>query len=189
MERVSAQPRERNATAKKAKSPLDMVYEKRPGRREKIRASEVVGRAQNYRSIFDQVWDRLWPLLSGAKNEEDVIKAFQEGAKPYDGVFVPSLAGLVLKVMKEKKFPKQKGPRINFLANSLAGVGVVTSRRSRDICEEERSKVKKTHHIICYEFYVACSCGYKGRSRNHACPECGARIDFGFGSIFSSVLA
>jgi len=189
MERVSAQPRKRNAGSQKAKISLDRVSEKRPGRRKKIGPSEVIGRAQSYRVIFNQIWDRLWPLLSGAKNEEDAIKAFQERAKPYDGSFVPSLAGLVLKVTKEKKFPKRKEPQINFLADSLAGVGVVTPRRSRDICEQERAKAEKTHHIICYEFYVECSCGYKGRSKKHGCAKCGARIFFGFGSIFSSAMA
>src|SRR5438132_13441161 len=64
----------------------------------------------------------------------------------------------------------------------------VTPRRSRDICEQERAKAKRNHHIICYEFYVECSCGHKGRSRNHACPKCGARIFFGFGSMFNSAL-
>ncbi|MGO8983598.1 MAG: hypothetical protein ACLPHI_02705 [Terriglobales bacterium] len=189
MEKASAQSRKRNKGPKTAKFPLDRVSEKRPGRREKIGASEVVGRAHNYRWILNQVWDRLWPLLSKAKNEEDVIKAFREGAKPYDGSFVPSLAGLVLKVMNERKFPKRKEPRIHFLADSLAGVGLVTPRRSRDICEEERANAKKTHHIVCYEFYVECSCGYKGRSKKHACTKCGARISFGANSNFNSALA
>jgi hypothetical protein len=103
--------------------------------------------------------------------------------------FVPSLTGLVIKVMNEPKVPKRRKPRINFLADSLAGDGRVTPRRSRDICDQERMKAKRPHHIICYEFYVKCSCGYRGHSRNHACPECGARIDFGFGSIFSSAMA
>jgi hypothetical protein len=187
MTKVPAQFGRRNEGTKKAKIPLDTVSEKpRSGAPAKILPSEVVGRANNNRWIFNQVWDRLWPLLSEANNEEDVIKAFQEGASPYDGGFVPSLARLVIEVINEPKFPKRRQPRINFLADSLAGVGCVAPLRSRDICEEERARAKRAHHIICYEVYVKCSCGYKGHSRNHACAKCGATINCGFGSIFGS---
>lgn len=190
MAKVPAQLRKRKARAKGAKITLDTVSEKlRPGPRAKIRPSEVVGRANNNRWILNQVWDRLWPLLSDAQNEEDVIKAFQEGASPYDRGFMPFLAGLVIKVINEPKFPKGREPRINFLSDSLAGVGCVSPGRSRDICEEERAKAKRAHHIMCYEFYVKCSCGYRGHSRNHACPKCGATIDLGFASVFNSTLA
>ena len=94
----------------------------------------------------------------------------------------------VLQVLREPKFPKQRAPQSNFLADSLAGLGWISPRRSRDICERERAKGKRAHHIIRYEFYVECSCGYKGRSRKYACPNCGAEIVFGFGSIFAPVL-
>ncbi len=143
------------------------------------RPSEVVGRAYNYRYIFNQVWDRLWPLLSTAQTEEDVTKAFQEGANPYTQEFIPGLASLTLKVVCDPDFPKeQREAQVNFLADSLAGLGRVTPRRSRDICWEERVKKKQGTHIIRYEYWVECSCGYKGKSRDHACPRCGARISF-----------
>ena len=172
MPRLSAEIRQRDARVKKAEIPLDTVREKRrPGRRAQLRPSDIAGRAANNRWILNQVWDRLWPLLSKAQTEEAVVKAFQEGGSPYDRGFMPFLAGLVIKVMNEPKFPRRREARINFLADSLAGVGCVTPRRSRDICEQERAKAKRTHHIICYEFYVECSCGHKGRSRNHACPK------------------
>lgn len=184
MAKSSAQLRKRKARTKDAKIPLDTVSEKRrPGRQARMRPSEIAGRAVNNRWVLNQVWDRLWPLLSETQNEDDVIKAFREGASPYDRGFMPFLAGLVIKVMNEPKFPKRREPQINFLADSLAGMGCVSPRRSRDICEEERAKAKRAHHIICYEFYVKCSCGYKGHSRNHACPKCGATVDFGFGSV------
>ena len=67
------------------------------GRPAKIRASEVYGRAENYRDILNQVWDRLWPLLSNAPSEEEVTKAFQDGAHPYDQTFVPGLSALTLR--------------------------------------------------------------------------------------------
>jgi hypothetical protein len=171
--RLSAEIRKRDARVKKAEIPLDTVRAKRrPGRRARVRPSQIAGRADNNRWILNQVWDRLWPRLSRAKNEEDVIKAFQEGASPY-----------------EPKIPKRRKSRINFLADSLAGVDCVTPRRSRDICDQERARAKRTHHIICYEYYVECSCGHKGRSRNHACPKCGAKIFFGFDPIFNFAMA
>jgi len=164
---------------------LDRFSEKpRRGRPAKVRPPEIRGRADNYRVIFNQVWERLWPLLSKAQAEADVVEAFQQGANPYAQEFVPSLSKLILEVSHDRKFPKRRQAQINFLADSLAGLGRIAPRRSRDICANERTKAKRAHHIIRYEFYVECSCGYKGKSRNRACPKCGARIDFGFGSIF-----
>jgi hypothetical protein len=151
------------------------------GRPPKIRASEVYGRAENWRDILDQVWGRLWPLLSNAQSEAEVTRAFRDGARPYDQNFVPTLAGLTLRVLRESTLPKRRKPLQRFLADSLAGVGVVTPRRSRDICARERAERAKrdsAHRILRYEFYVECSCGYKGRSKNHACPKCGAEILF-----------
>lgn len=164
------------------KKALDSVGEKRGrGRPPNIPATWIVGRASNYRMILDGVWDRLWPLLSNVQNEADVIVAFQRGANPYDREFVP-LAKFVLPVLREARFPKRRAARIGFLADSLAGAGSVTPRRSRDVCAEWRAREKeaqKAHHIIRYEFFVECSCGYKGRSQNHACAKCGASINFG----------
>lgn len=112
---------------------------------------------------------------------EAVISAFQNGAHPYAQNFVPGLASLALTVIREPRFPKRREPRINFLADSLAGVSAVTPRRSRDICAQWRTKEKdaqQAHRILRYEFYVECSCGYKGHSVSHACPSCGAKIKF-----------
>jgi hypothetical protein len=168
--------------AKRPKTVLDSVGEKRGrGRPPNIPASWIVGRASNYRMMLDGVWDRLWPLLSKVQNEEDVARAFQQSGNPYDREFVP-LAGFVLPVLRETRFPKRRAARIGFLADSLAGAGSVTPRRSRDVCAEWRARDKeaqKAYHIIRYEFLVECSCGYKGRSQNHACVKCGARINFG----------
>jgi hypothetical protein len=146
------------------------------GRPPKIRSSEVFGRAEHWRGILEQVWDRLWPLLSTAQSEEEVTKAFQEGACPYDRHFVPGLSALTLQVLRESTLPTRPKPLQCFLADSLAGVGVVTPRRSRDICAQERAKEKRAHHILRVEFYVECSCGYLGPSKGHACPKCGAEI-------------
>ena len=183
MAKVSAQMRKRSKTVKNPKFPLDTMLAKRGrGHPAKVRPSEICGRAENYRMIFDQVWDRLWPHLSGAQSQAQVISALQDGAKPYDREFIP-WAELMLGVLKEKKFPKRREAQINFVADSLAGLGSVTARRSRDICDQERAIERQAHKIIRYEFYIECSCGYKGRSRDHGCPKCGAKIIFEWAPI------
>jgi hypothetical protein len=126
------------------------------------------------------MWNELTPPLLGAQTEDDVIKAFQI-AVPGGTEFTPH-AELILKIVRDPKFPKRRQARINFLADSLAGLGLVTPRRSRDICANERAIVESTHHILRYEFYVECSCGYKGPSENHACRKCGANIPPTLGS-------
>jgi hypothetical protein len=168
-----AKRKQADKTVKKA---LDTFSPKRPrGRPPKVCASAIQGRADNYRAVLDNVWDRLSPLLLRAQTEDDVIKAFQDQGQPYDREFIP-LAPLVLKVLQDKDFPKRRTPQINFFSDSSAGLDLVTPRRSRDVCREEREKTKRAHHIIRYEFHVECSCGYTGHSRDHACPQCGAGI-------------
>jgi len=129
-----------------------------------------VGRADNYRGIWSNIWDTVGKQLLQAESEEDVIKAFELEAH-YKSEFAP-IAALILKVLREKKFPKTKEAQINFLADSLAGREWISPRRSRDICEVERKK--PIHHIIRQDFYIECTCGYEGPAYKNACPKCGA---------------
>ena len=164
-------------TSETEKKELDGPSQKRGrGRAATVPPAEIVGRADNYRFILNQVWERLWARLSEARTEEEVSTAFREGANPYASDFVPGLSKLALATLHERTFPKRRKSRINFLADSLAGIGVVTARRSRDICAKERARQKGAHHILRFEFYIECSCRYKGQSINKACPKCGARI-------------
>src|SRR5260370_25703594 len=161
---------------KEAENPLDTVSEKgRRGPKPKVFASAVRGRADNSRGLLTNVWDKLWPRLSQATTQDDVKAAFSEG---YSGEheFMPYQAPLILKVLKERTFPKLRKAQVNFMADSLAGLGLVSPRRSPDICAEDRAKTKRAHHIIRAELYVECSCGYKGHSLDHACPDCRAVI-------------
>jgi hypothetical protein len=140
-------------------------------------ASSVIGRAANYRDQLPRIWNELEGPLLAAQTPEDVAKAF-ETALPGNNEFPPR-ASLILEVIKDPRFPKRQKSRIKFLAESIAGVGVVTPRRSRDICSEDRAASKeaiKAHHILRYEYYVECSCGYKGPAQDHACRKCGAKI-------------
>lgn len=162
------------------------VSPQRRGPKPRVRPSEVLGRAENFQVILGQVWDRLWPLLSKAQTEDDVTKAFQEGARPYDQNFVPGLSQLLIGVLREATFPQRPKSMQRFIADSAAAMGDVTPRRSRDISAQERLARKRAQRILRYEFFIECSCGYQGHSRNHGCPDCGTKIVFpvNLGSTF-----
>ncbi len=180
-------PKKAKKTAKRA---LDTPAEKRGrGRPRWVDPGETKGRGDNYRGIFSIVWGALYPLLSKAQTEEEVIRSFEEGAGSYSRQFMPKFAPLVLKVLRGRTFPKKATTQANFMADSLAAYGDVSARRSRDICQRERLKEDKAHHIIRYEFKIECSCGYRGFSKDHACPRCNAQIDLPFHSLISHALA
>jgi len=170
-----------------AEKALDMFREKRGrGRPQLIRRSELLGRAENYRGIFRQIWDQLKKPLLSALTAEDVTSAFENHAQPYAREFVPRLADDILGIIRETKFPKRPAAQANFLAESLAGRPNVEPRTSRDICSQERATAKSAHRILRKEFYIECSCGYEGPARNDSCPKCGAEIlaDILWGSLF-----
>jgi len=114
------------------------------------------------------------------RTEEEVTAAFENTRRRMPQTFAPHLASDILALIHDPKFPKRREARINFLADSLGGRPELSFRRSRDICERERAKQRKKspHHIIRKEYYVECSCGYKGPARNDACRKCGAEISF-----------
>ncbi len=175
MPRVSAKMAKTEKPPKKVKKPLDTFSQKRGRGRPGVRASEISGRAHNYHLIFSQIWDVVGGSLLGAKRMEDVIKALEP--THYKEEFA-TIASLVLQVLHDPKFPKRREAQINFLGDSLAGRGLISPRRSRDICEQERAKerAKSRHRIIRKEFYIECSCGYKGPARDNACRRCRAEI-------------
>jgi hypothetical protein len=167
--------------AKKPNKSLDPFLEKRGrGRPTHVERSTVTGRAENYRRIFAEVWPKLSTPLLEAKNEHEVISVFGKHAQPYTNNFMPRFAGAVLALVRDSLFPKRKNAQIGFMAESLAGMPEVSARRSRDICMEDRQleRAKSPHHILRKEFYVECSCGYKGPALNNACRKCEAEIDF-----------
>jgi hypothetical protein len=91
---------------------------------------------------------------------------------------------LVLDIICDPKFPKRRDAPVNFFADSLAGLGDVTPRSSRDIAAKERARKKREHHIKRFEFRIECSCGFKGFSRDHGCPKCEATIPLPWNSPF-----
>jgi hypothetical protein len=124
------------------------------------------------------VWEKLSGPLLIARNEDQIMEAFIVQAQPYSQEFVPRLAADIMEILKEKKFPKKPGTQIKFLANSLAGRPNVEARTSRDICAKglAQEKAKSPYTILRKEFYVECSCGFKGPALNNACRKCGAQI-------------
>ena len=166
-------------TRKKLANPIDTFSEKRGrGRPYKIRASEVFGRAYNYYLILDQIWEVAGEQLVRATTEEEINQALEKTSQKHE---FAEIIPLILKVVRDREFPKRdKKARINFLADSLAARGAVTPRTSRDICARERKteRKKSAHKIIRREFYIECSCGYKGPARDNACRKCGAEIGF-----------
>ncbi len=143
------------------------------GRPPKMRPSEVYGRALNYRTIFSQVWDKLGDPFLKTTSEAEVVQAFEAHAPQYHREFVPSLARLIFEVVHHPKFPKRREPQINYLADSLAALGRVTPKRSREIVAQalakERAKLK--HRVLRREFYIECTCGYEGPAYKGKCPR------------------
>lgn len=169
----------RKNTRKAANKTVDSIPGKRGrGRPRLCRYSEILGRAQNYRRIFTEIWGRLSDSLLAAGNEQEVTEAFRSKAQPYTNEFVPRLAGDILAVLRERKFPRKPRAQAKFLADSLAGRPNVEARTSRDICARgvAEEKAKSPHKILRQEFYVECSCGFKGPALNNACRKCGAQI-------------
>jgi hypothetical protein len=148
------------------------------GRKRKLPWSTVTGRASNYQFQLGEVWHNLGTPLLAAKTEEEVTKAFNQFGQPYAGDFVPRLSSDILLLFKGEDFPQRSIPQIKFLARSLAGRPTLSFRSSRDICEKEalREKHKSPHRILRREYFIECSCGYKGPALDNDCPDCGAQL-------------
>lgn len=151
----------------------------RRGRKPIVSREQVQYREASYREILGApgVWARLWPLLRSAPDSGSVTDAFHAALVPDAHTFVPHVAEVILKVIRDERFPRRSKARINFLSASIAGGPRMTPRRSRDVCQENRSASQEAkHRIVRYEYYIVCTCTYEGPSHNHACPQCGAVI-------------
>jgi hypothetical protein len=176
----------RKKVAKKPKKALDSFSVKRGRGRPGVRRSEIWGRGDNFRIIFGQIWKDLGEPLLKAKTQEEVTRAFEGFGKTYSRQFVPALSSLILEVIREPRFPKRPAAQIGFLADSLAGLGRIRPRRARDICEQERKRQKKEHHIIRQDYYIECTCRYKGPALHGKCPKCGTdEVSLPFPSFIS----
>ena len=186
-----------------SKIPLDEGSVKTRRGRPGIRQSEITGRADNYRRMFwtyrlrnknkkENEWVRDKPYewatkLVAAKTVDEASHAL-DSAPLYAQNEFKRLIPLILKVLKGRSFPKRQKNQLDFLADSLAGEGRVGPRRSREICSEARAieRTKSPHKILRKEFYIECSCGYKGPARDNACRKCRAEIPLSLDGLFGS---
>jgi hypothetical protein len=160
---TSAQPDDKSATQPAKK--------RGRGRPREIDPWIVVGSADTYRIQFTQFWPKLGARLLAAQSPDEVARTLREEANGISATLVP-MSELVLKIRNDPKFPRERSAsQIHFLADSLGGQGLVTPRRSREICTKER--VKKRHFIVRREYYIECECGYKGPALDGACRDCG----------------
>ena len=182
LDRVSARRLAKGRTLKQGEPVItaqDFNSQKKSrGRPQKIPRNWVTGRAQKYRLQLQQGWTRLEAALLSARTTEEVQAAFENCFPSCARDFVPERAADILALLCDPKFPKGREARIQFLADSLGGRPSLSLRTSRDICERERAlqRRKSRHRILRNEFYIECTCGYKGPARDNACRKCGAEI-------------
>ncbi len=146
---------------------------KKSGRPPRIDPWSVLGQANHLKAMFERFErDIDWQRLRSAKTTGDLDEAFGN-ADPYylRRWFRPEYED-ILRIVRERNFPKSsRRAQIRFLCDSLGGSGRVSFRRARDICSKERKH--PSHQIIRREFYIECTCGYKGPALNGACRKCG----------------
>jgi hypothetical protein len=179
--RPSAQLAKRRRMKKTPTNALDSVPAKPGrGRRPRVAAYLMLARSQHLRRSIGLVWSDLAPRLFAARSAADVQGAFESDPIRMAPIgAMPSWYPLIPEIMRERTFPRTRDAQIKFLADSLAGWGEISPRRSRDLCAEARASAARATRILRYEFYVVCSCGFTGPSLNHACQKCGAHIEFG----------
>jgi hypothetical protein len=153
------------------KSENQAAERKGRGRPRKIDPWIVVGTANVYRVQLEQFWPKLGARLLATQSPDEVASALREEADGISATLHP-LSELILKIRNDPKFPRERtASQIRFLADSLGGQGLVTPRRSREICAKERAK--KRHFIVRREYYIECECGYKGPALDGTCRDCG----------------
>jgi hypothetical protein len=175
--------KQRKFQQKKATKALDTLSRKttnqsknKRGRHNLLPPDTVTGHASNFEFQLNEVWERLEKPLLNSKTSDEVTEAFKKFAEPYDREFVPRLSSDILRLLNDPDFPQRPLPRTRFLARSLAGRSVLSFRRSRDICEkaDREEKRKSPHRLLRREFYIECSCGYRGPALDDCCRKCGA---------------
>jgi hypothetical protein len=180
---MARNPAKRRASKTTSNKPLDKHSKRGRGRPVGVDHALIVDRANWMEENLSRAWITLGPALLAAATTADVGAALER--EHIGSIVSPGLFPQVLELLRDPDFPTTSPTaQARFLAESLAGwhetsIGVFVlrskPRRARDICAEARAKAQPTH-ILRYEFYVECSCGYEGPSHDWRCPTCGARV-------------
>ena len=101
--------------------------------------SETWGRAQNFELLLWDVWGQVGDEILRAGTPQEIKAAFEPLPYHRDRLAVDPLPRLMLEAVQERDFPKVRTEsQIRFIAESLAGWGTVSPRRSREICRKQR---------------------------------------------------
>jgi hypothetical protein len=150
---------------------------KKPGRKSRVRISEMRNLAYDLGLIFEVNRKRIdWAQFVRARSEEELrvalTNAYERAREKL--LYKPDL---LIDTLKDKSFPtRNQRAQEQFIVDSLAAKGKVSPRRSRDIIQRERSIRKRQGRILRREFYIECSCGYHGEAYRDCCPVCTAPI-------------
>ena len=144
----------------------------RPGRPRIAEPHLVLGTADVLRTQLTFAWKFVGDRFLSANSPEEILSALKNDGGMIGGIKDLDFATRIFEVIHDPLFPRVRAKsQIAFLADSLGAGGVVTARRSREICAEAR---KKVHHVIVRrEFYIECTCGFEGPARDGGCPKCG----------------
>lgn len=146
------------------------------GRKRRIHPEDVVRAANDLFKILEFCKDQIeWGKLEIAKTEKEAASAFERVPPPYRERLNLWLVS-TLEWALERKFPKMNLERkMRHLADSVAAEGFLSPRRCRDVCLEERKRQEKLGMIVRREFYIECTCGYRGPAKGGGCRQCGTR--------------
>ena len=150
---------------------------KRPGPKSQLFGNTVLSADHAYKILNSCADDLHLEALTISSNEMEIEAALWKIDEPNRAYVLRRWSVAILMWVKEKRYPKKNRQAIlRHLADSIAGEGNVSPRRSRDICSKLRREVRSVGKIIRREFYVECTCGYRGPARHDACPDCGAPV-------------
>jgi len=146
------------------------------GRKRRIHPKNVLRAANELLKILELCNNQMdWGKLEIAKTKEEITSVFERVPPPYRER-LNLWRATILEWVLEGKFPKTNLERkMRHLAESVAAEGFLTPRRCRDVCLEERKRQEKLGMIFRREFYIECTCGYRGPAKGGGCPQCGTK--------------
>jgi hypothetical protein len=144
------------------------------GRKPILLPEEVLEHAEFMLKVVASLKDEIaWDKLEAARTEAEAESAITKVPPFYREILKDRFAA-ILTWVREGKFPRKSLKRkMHHFADSIAADVFLSPRRSRDICSEERKRVQNATMLLCREFYIECTCGYRGPARRGGCRRCG----------------